>query len=89
LAGGRSFDWNRNWPYNWRPEQIGAGDYPFSEQELRHFADFLYSHPQIFAILGYHCGKASIIRPPASGSRKDLTQKMTKCWNNWRKWEPP
>ncbi|MDP6040696.1 MAG: M14 family metallopeptidase, partial [Candidatus Latescibacteria bacterium] len=72
LAGGRSFDWNRNWPYNWRPEQIGAGDYPFSEQELRHFADFLYSHPQIFTILGYHCGKASIIRPPASGSRKDL-----------------
>ena len=72
LAGGRSYDWNRNWPYNWRPEQIGAGDYPFSELELRHFADFLFSHHRIFAILGYHCGHASVIRPPASGSREDL-----------------
>ncbi len=72
LAGGRTFDWNRNWPYNWRPEQIGAGDYPFSELELRHFADFLFSHSRIFAILGYHCGHASVIRPPASGSRDDL-----------------
>ena len=72
LAGGRTFDWNRNWPYNWRPEQTGAGDYPFSELELRHFADFLFAHPRIFAILGYHCGHASVIRPPASGSRDDL-----------------
>ncbi len=72
LAGGRTFDWNRNWPYNWRPEQIGAGDYPFSELELRHFADFLFAHHRIFAILGYHCGHASVIRPPASGSRDDL-----------------
>ena len=72
LVGGRSFDWNRNWPYNWRPGQIGAGDYPFSELELKHFADFLYGHPKIFAVLGYHCGHASVIRPPASGSTEDM-----------------
>ena len=72
--GGRSFDWNRNWSYNWHPEpeQMGAGDFSFSELEMRHFAEFLHSHPKIFGILGYHCGRASIIRPPASGSRKDL-----------------
>lgn len=72
LAGGGNYDWNRNWPYNWRPEQVGAGKYPFSETELRHFADFLFSHLRIFAVLGYHCGHASVIRPPASGSRADL-----------------
>ncbi len=72
LAGGGNYDWNRNWPYNWKPEQTGAGAYPFSEQELRHFADFLFAHPRIFAVLGYHCGHASVIRPPASGSRADL-----------------
>jgi murein tripeptide amidase MpaA len=74
LMGGRSFDWNRNWSYNWRPEseQMGSGDYPFSELEMRHFVEFLYGHPKIFGILGYHCGRSSIIRPPASGSREDL-----------------
>ena len=74
IMGGRSFDWNRNWSYNWHPEpeQMGAGDFSFSELEMRHFAEFLHSHPKIFGILGYHCGRASIIRPPASGSRKDL-----------------
>lgn len=72
LAGGGNYDWNRNWPYNWKPEQIGAGDYPFSELELRHFADFLFGQPRIFAVLGYHCGHASVVRPPASGSRADL-----------------
>jgi len=72
LMGGRSVDWNRNWSYNWRPDQIGAGDFPFSEPEVRSLAEFLTAHPKIFAVLGYHCGHASIIRQPASGSRSDL-----------------
>jgi len=64
FVGGRSFDWNRNWSYGWRPEgeQQGAGDYPFSELEMGHFAQFLHSHPKIFGMLGYHCGAASILR---------------------------
>ena len=42
---GRSFDWNRNWSCDWRPEpeQEGAGDFPFSEPEMRHLAEV---HPQ-------------------------------------------
>jgi len=72
LAGGGNYDWNRNWSYNWKPEQTGAGDYPFSEPELKQFADFLFGHSRIFAVLGYHCGHESVIRPPASGSRSDL-----------------
>jgi len=72
--GGRYFDWNRNWSYNWRTEaeQQGSGDFPFSEPEMRHFARFLHSHTKIFGLLGYHCGHASIIRPPASGVIDDL-----------------
>lgn len=74
LSGGRSYDWNRNWSHDWKPEgeQQGAGDFPFSEVEMRHLAEFIHSHPRIFGILGYHCGHASFLRPPASGSRKSI-----------------
>lgn len=74
IAAGRSFDWNRNWSYGWRPEgeQQGAGDYPFSEVAMRQFVEFLHRYPKIFGMVGYHCGHPSIIRPPASGSSDEL-----------------
>ena len=74
ITAGRSFDWNRNWSYGWRPEgeQQGAGDYPFSELAMRQFAEFLHRYPKIFGMVGYHCGHPSVIRPPASGSREEL-----------------
>ena len=71
---GRSLDWNRNWSYDWRPEpeQYGAGDFPFSEIEMRHMAQFLHSRPNLFAVLGYHTGPAAVLRPPSTGSLNDL-----------------
>ena len=71
---GRSLDWNRNWSYDWRPEpeQGGAGDFPFSEVEMRAMADFFFSHPNVFGVLGYHNGPAAVLRPPSTGSEKDL-----------------
>jgi hypothetical protein len=74
LIEGRTLDWNRNWAYNWRPEptQAGAGDYPFSELEMRHLAEFIHGHPNIFGVLGYHTGPAAVLRPPSSGSLDDL-----------------
>ena len=71
---GRSFDWNRNWSYDWRPEpeQSGAGDFPFSEPEMRALATFLHSRPNIFGLLGYHTGPAAVLRPPSTGSDDDL-----------------
>ena len=74
LHAGRSFDFNRNWSHDWRHEgeQQGAGDYPFSEPEMRSLAEFVFRQPKLCGILGYHCGTASIIRPPAWGSREDL-----------------
>ncbi len=74
LHAGRSFDFNRNWPHDWRHEgeQQGAGDYPFSEPEMRSLAEFIFKQPKLCGILGYHCGSASVIRPPAWGPREDL-----------------
>ncbi|HGJ66272.1 TPA: carboxypeptidase, partial [bacterium] len=73
---GRGFDWNRNWSYDWRPEpeQYGAGDFPFSETEMRCIGEFIHSNPNIFAILGYHTGPAAVLRPPSTGSDSDLDE---------------
>jgi hypothetical protein len=71
---GRRYDWNRNWSYDWRPEpeQGGAGDFPFSEIEMRRMAEFLSEHQNIFGVLGYHTGPAATLRPPSTGSVDDL-----------------
>jgi len=71
---GRGFDWNRNWSYDWRPEpdQYGAGDFPFSEPEMRHIAEFIHSRPNLFGVLGYHTGPAAVLRPPSTGSVNDI-----------------
>jgi len=75
-AGGRRFDWNRNWSYDWRPEpeQGGVGDYPFSEIEMRHMAEFVHSRSNLFGVLGYHTGPAAVLRPPSTGSLSDLDE---------------
>lgn len=70
----RSADFNRNWGANWHPEyeQGGAGDFPFSQPEIRSLAEFVYAHPNIFGILGFHCGCDSVLRPPSTGSDDDI-----------------
>lgn len=74
--GGRGFDWNRNWSYDWRPEpeQGGAGDFPFSETEMRHMGEFVHGHPNLFGVLGYHTGPAAVLRPPSTGGDGDLNE---------------
>jgi hypothetical protein len=73
-AEGRSLDWNRNWSYDWQPEpaQGGAGDFPFSEPEMRAMAEFVFSHDNIFGVLGYHNGPNAVLRPPSTGADGDL-----------------
>jgi len=72
----RSHDFNRNWPANWKPEheQGGAGDYPFSEPEMAALAEFVYSRPGIFGVLGFHCGTNAILSPPSGGSEDDISR---------------
>jgi hypothetical protein len=73
---GRSFDWNRNWSYDWRPEpeQHGAGDFPFSEPEMHHIARFIHAHSNLFAVLGYHTGPNAVLRSPSTGADTDLDE---------------
>ena len=80
LEGGRGYDWNRNWSYDWRPEpeQYGAGDFPFSEPEMRCMAEFLHSRPNLFGVLGYHTGPAAVLRPPSTGSMTDIDERDDK-----------
>lgn len=70
----RSADFNRNWGANWRPEyeQWGAGNFPFSQPETRALAEFIFDHPNIYGILGFHCGGNSVLRPPSTGSDDDV-----------------
>lgn len=58
-------DFNRNYPYEWRPEgkQKGAGDFPFSEPETRAIAEFWREHPNINGFISYHTFSAVILRP--------------------------
>ena len=49
-------DLNRNYPYNWRPEeeQPGAGSAPLSEPEVRSVVDAILARPNLGAYLSYH-----------------------------------
>ncbi|HOZ45688.1 MAG TPA: M14 family metallopeptidase [Candidatus Hydrogenedentes bacterium] len=72
-------DFNRNWAAQWRArhEQGGAGDYPFSEPEVRALADHILAAPNIFGVFGLHNGTNAILRPPtASGDDQVLAADM-------------
>lgn len=65
-------DMNRNWPSNWTPKQLGAGDYPACEPEVRHTLDFLVAHRNIFASVGFHNGYGGILYPPDGRASSEL-----------------
>jgi len=58
-------DLNRNFPWQWAPEerQAGAGPYPLSEPESRAVAAFVEDHPEIFAWLNLHTFGGVFVRP--------------------------
>jgi murein tripeptide amidase MpaA len=58
-------DLNRNFPYDWAPEgnQLGAGDFPFSEPETRAVAQFWANHRNINGFLTYHTSAGVLLRP--------------------------
>lgn len=71
LAG---LDFNRNFPFEWRPEgsQPGAGDYPGSEPEIRAAIDFIVGHPNICGAITYHTFSRAILRPYSTKSDDDM-----------------
>ncbi len=62
LAG---LDFNRNYPYDWRPhqEQEGAGPYPTSEPEVRAAVQALVERPNVTHVVAYHTFGAVHLRP--------------------------
>ena len=59
------YDFNRNFPYHWAPEnqQVGAGHYPGSAPETRAVMDFATRHPEIMVWLNLHTFGGVLIRP--------------------------
>jgi murein tripeptide amidase MpaA len=60
-----SLDLNRNFPAGWRQEfeQVGAGDYPASEPEVRAVVDFIVKHPNVCAGTSFHSMSGVLLRP--------------------------
>ena len=67
-------DLNRNFPAGWRQEfeQVGAGDYPTSEPEVKAMVDFIVAHKNIGAAISYHTHSGVILRPMGTQSDDDM-----------------
>lgn len=67
-------DHNRNFPFEWAPEDLqpGAGPYPLSEPETRAVADFMLAHPNICTSQHFHTFSAAILRPSSQVSDDDM-----------------
>ena len=67
-------DLNRNFPSGWRQEheQVGAGDYPTSEPEVKAMVDFIVGHRNIGAAISYHTHSGVILRPMGTESDDDM-----------------
>jgi murein tripeptide amidase MpaA len=76
----QGLDFNRNFPYNWRPEgdQMGSGPYPASEPEIRTMVDFISQRPNINLALTYHTFSAAILRP--FSTRPDDDMEVEDLW---------
>lgn len=73
-------DFNRNFPFEWKPEadQTGAGPYPGSETEIRAVLDFITTHPNINLAVTYHTFSRVILRP--FSTRPDDEMETADLW---------
>jgi hypothetical protein len=64
-ANPEGLDLNRNFPAGWRQEfeQLGAGDYPASEPEVRAVVAFINRHRNIGAATSLHTFSGVLLRP--------------------------
>lgn len=73
-------DFNRNFPFEWRTEEVqsGAGPYPTSEPETRALVNFITSHPNINLAITYHTFSRVILRPYST--RPDEEMETEDLW---------
>ncbi len=76
----QGLDFNRNFPFDWKPEneQSGAGPYPTSEVEIRATVDFITHHPNINIAITYHTFSGVILRP--FSTRPDDKMDVNDLW---------
>lgn len=76
----QGLDFNRNFPFEWKPEneQFGAGPYPTSEVEIRATVDFITRHPNISIAITYHTFSGVILRP--FSTRPDEKMDVNDLW---------
>ena len=70
----QALDLNRNFPSNWRQEheQLGAGDFPTSEPEVRAVTEFIVRHNNICGGISFHTFSGVLLRPHAHLSDDDF-----------------
>lgn len=70
----QGLDFNRNFPFEWRPEgdQSGAGPYPTSEPEIKALVDFIATHPNINAAITFHTFSGVVLRPYSTKSDEEM-----------------
>jgi len=67
-------DLNRNYPAHWRQEgeQVGAGEYPTSEPEVRAAVAFIVAHPNITGAVAFHTWSGVLLRPSGVAADESL-----------------
>ncbi|MCU0484506.1 MAG: M14 family metallopeptidase [Anaerolineales bacterium] len=70
----QGLDFNRNFPYQWRPEaeQRGAGPYPASEPEIHAMLEFITRHPNINHAITFHTFSRALLRPYSTKSDDEM-----------------
>lgn len=70
----QALDLNRNFPGEWRQEfeQLGAGDYPTSEPEVKAVVDFFIQHPNLTGGVTFHTFSGVLLRPFGTQPDKDM-----------------
>lgn len=76
----QGLDLNRNFPEQWRQEheQLGAGDYPTSEPEVKAVVDFFIQHPNICSGVSFHTFSGVLLRP--FGTHPDTDMAPEDLW---------
>ncbi|TAG06259.1 MAG: carboxypeptidase [Betaproteobacteria bacterium] len=76
----QGLDLNRNFPELWRneSEQVGAGDFPTSEPEVRACVEFINQHRNICGGLFFHTWSGVLLRP--YGTKADDEMPAEDLW---------
>jgi murein tripeptide amidase MpaA len=76
----QGLDFNRNFPYEWKPEsdQYGAGPFPGSEPETRALVQYLTETLNVNIVLTFHTFSRVLLRPYST--RADDTMDQTDLW---------